>query len=232
MAFEIFNIGEGIVQNAGHNFNLKGLGIQTAKSIIFSLQQSEQEESDLDSYLGTPIFDPIRIQGGKYPELGTGKLIPYAGGAAGPGGGEGDIGEGGGGGEGSFLIPTVLIEVTQTRNIVTTAIQGRNGTIKEFISDGDFIVTLTGIINGENRDGKVVDIGNFFPQADVAELINICKATVPITITSDFLGLFELDSFVITSYNIPQREGSRDMQPFQITMLSDVPIDLEELSTL
>ena len=38
----------------------------------------------------------------------------------------------------------VLLEVTQTKIIIKTPVQGRNGTVKEYISDGDYIVNIRG----------------------------------------------------------------------------------------
>ena len=42
----------------------------------------------------------------------------------------------------SLLFQEVVISVTQERNIVTTSLQGRDGTIKEYISNGDYGITL------------------------------------------------------------------------------------------
>lgn len=42
----------------------------------------------------------------------------------------------------SLLFQEVVISVSQERNIVTTSLQGRDGTIKEYISNGDYGITL------------------------------------------------------------------------------------------
>lgn len=221
-----FIIAKGVLrQVAKANFNIaKAIGIHSGRIFAFRAQRSEVEEPDATSYLGTPMFDPIRIKGGSYFELDDidkENPVPYP-------DAEGADGNG-------LIMPAVLIEVTQTKNIITTAIQGRNGTVKEFISDGDFSVTLTGVIVGRNEGGEVKDIGNVYPSDDVNKLITICKVPDSIEIISDFLGLFsdpkiENPRFVITDYNIPQREASRDMQPFQISLLSDSSINLDELA--
>lgn len=222
-----FIIAKGVLrQVAKANFDIaRAAGIQSGKILAFRAQRFETEKEDSTSYLGTPIFDPIRIKGGSYFELddiNKENPVPYP---------DEDGPDGFG-----LIIPAVIIEVTQTKNIITTAIQGRNGTVKEFISDGDFSITLTGMIVGRNEGGEVKDIGNFYPSDDVNKLITICKVPDSIEILSDFLGLFsdpkiENPRFVITDYNIPQREASRDMQPFQISLLSDSSINLDELTT-
>src|ERR1035437_375891 len=46
------------------------------------------------------------------------------------------------------VLPIALIEVTNTRNVVTTAVAGLDGTIKEYISDGDYIINIKAKIVG------------------------------------------------------------------------------------
>ncbi|MGR3179410.1 MAG: DUF6046 domain-containing protein [Candidatus Anammoxibacter sp.] len=215
-----FRIGEGI-RATSLEILLKGIGIQALKSKLFREIDFETDEPDAISYLGTPIFDQLTIKGGNFFEIddiNKENPIPYP---------DEDGADGFG-----LVIPSVIIEVTQSKNIITTAIQGRNGTVKEFVSDGDFVITLTGLIIGRNENGEVKDIGNVFPSDDIKKLITICKVPDVITLKSTFLNdLFGINEVVVTGYNIPQREASKDMQPFQISMLSDVPIDLEELTT-
>lgn len=194
----------------------KEAGTQVLKSVLFAKKATFFEEPDLQSYLGTPVYANLVFQHGNYFELkdiNQTNAIPYDG----------------------LVIQTVLIEVTQTKNIITTALQGRDGTVKEYISMGDYAITLTGGIIGESdydeskKTGGIKDIGNYYPETDVTKLINICNVPESLTITSEFLTLFGIENVVITDYSIPQREATRDMQPFQISMLSDFPIELNEL---
>ena len=226
MAEFIFGIGEGIPAAAGSKFTTTGIGIRILKTASRELMQAflgevPVEEAISQSQLGTPVFDEVIIKGGEYFELRDIKKenpVPFEG----------------------VLLQTVLLEATQTKNIITTTIQGRNGTIKEFISDGDLIVTMTGVLVGESRldenseVGTIVQTGNVYPNIDMAKLITICKIPASIEIISGFLSRFtdfeNVDQrYVITDYSFSQREGTRNLQPFQITMLSDVAIDLEEL---
>ena len=187
-----------------------GIAVQIARSVRGV--DVELEEADFRSLLGTPVFTQIEFQPGRYFELSDIEKenpIDYEG----------------------VVLQTVLADVTQTKNIVTTPIQGRNGTVKEFVSDGDFIITITGGVIGETVDGKITEINQFYPEVDVRRLIEICKVPQAVTITAEFLQLFGINDVVITDYNFGEKEGTRDLQPFQITMLSDIPIDLNELSS-
>ena len=191
----------------------KSVGIRIGKAALFRSQKIEVETPDFTSYLGTPIFDPFRFDAGQFNELGNVIGPPQ--------------------GFDQLIIPSAIIEVTQSKNIIATAIQGRNGTVKQFVSDGDFSITISGVIIGKNEGNKVVDIGNVYPDDDVKRLITICKVPDVLTITSTFLNdVFSIFQVVITDYNIPQKLASRDTQPFQISMLSDTPIDLNELEPI
>lgn len=117
-------------------------------------------------------------------------------------------------------IDLAIITITQTKNIVTTAIQGKNGTIKEFISDGDFNISINGII-------WIND--NIYPESEVQKFINIMKIPQSIKIYSNFVNMFGITEIVVNDYSLPQQEGMRNQQPFTINCISDEFINLEEV---
>lgn len=244
MAEFVFGLGPGLTPQVSPNIILPGIGVRLIKTVAFREAQgiAEGEEKDFEvldplqedvdtfSYLGTPILDPFTFKGGSFFELDDIKkenAIPFP----------DDKGADGLG----LTIPNMIIEVNQTKNIITTPIQGRDGTVKEFISRGDYLITLTGIINGkmDEETGEVRDIGNVYPQDDVNKLITICEVPGSLDVTSDFLGMFlksdegePTPGVVITNYNIPQQIGVRNFQTFTINMLSDTPINLNELAPI
>lgn len=117
-------------------------------------------------------------------------------------------------------IDTVLMDISQQRNIVTTAVQGRNGTVKEYISDGDYQVTIRGIlVEPEPYD---------YPAEQVRELLRLCRIQAAVQAVSPFLQLFQIYDLVVTDYRLPQIEGYQNMQPFEMTCISDTPIELIE----
>jgi hypothetical protein len=115
-------------------------------------------------------------------------------------------------------IELVLVTVMNTKNIIETTLQGRNGTVKEYISDGDYQIKITGILYGSGM--------NNYPQEDVQKLHNICLAPQSINVTSSFLKMFNIEDIVIKSYSIEQQEGVRNSQPFTLNCVSDVPLIL------
>jgi len=117
-------------------------------------------------------------------------------------------------------IDTVLFDVAMRRNIVTTAIQGRNGTVKEYISDGDYDVTIRGML--------VEQSAYAYPADQVRELMRLVQLPQAIIAVSPFLQLFRIFELVVMDYRLSQREGFQNTQLFELNCVSDVPIELIE----
>lgn len=112
---------------------------------------------------------------------------------------------------------TVLCEVSQTKNIVTTAVVGRAGTIKEYISDGDFSIKIR---------GHIVEQSHNYPEQKVRETILLLFIKEHIEVISDYLRMFDISQIVITDYSFSQKEGTENVQFFEISALSDTPENL------
>lgn len=122
-------------------------------------------------------------------------------------------------GKRDLRIDTVLMTVDQTKNIVKTAIQGRNGTVKEYISDGDYMINIKGAI--------VSPYPLQYPQDDVDLLIRYMKVNTQIGVASFFLQLFGISDIVIEKYRIAEKLGSRNEVPFEIDAISDTPLEFQ-----
>ncbi len=118
------------------------------------------------------------------------------------------------------LLTTVLIDVVQEKNIVTTAIAARDYTVKEFISEGDFQITLRGALVSEYAD--------LYPSEEVRKLFFLLKKKYSLYVVSEYLRQFNIYNFIITNYSFPQKEGFQNMQLFEISAISDDPLDLIE----
>lgn len=179
-------------------------------NVTFPKQQVDDDSSDRTSFFGTPVFSNMEIPSGKYKTL-DGQTVNFEG----------------------IRVDAVLFVVSQSKNIVTTAVNGQNGTVKEYISDGDFMITATGMIVGESSEsGRTFSIsGNSakYPETDVRRLIEILKCPQSIEIVSDYLDYFEIRDVVIESFSMEQQEGNRRAQQFTLQMMSDSPIELFEI---
>lgn len=114
-------------------------------------------------------------------------------------------------------LQTVLSDVAMTKNIVKTTMQGVDGTIKEYISDGDYEISIRGMLVSEE---------NAYPQEATNTLHQLCLVKNELVVESEFLQLFGIYNLVIESYSFPQQEGFRNIQLFELSAISDKPIEL------
>ncbi len=150
------------------------------------------------SYLGTPYASDIIFQDGKYINS-QGKTIEYNG----------------------ITLYNMIIVVNQTKNVIKTPVQGKNTTFKEYISDGDFNVIITGKLSPPDRESDSV-----YPEDAMNTLIGICKVQDSVAIVCKYLQRFSIYNLVIESYDFPQTEGSHTIQAFTLNCVSDEPVEL------
>jgi len=118
-----------------------------------------------------------------------------------------------------IVLDTVLFDVAQTKNIVTTQVQGRNGTIKEYISDGDYALNIKGLL--------VSNVNGQFPYTQYQELLKALKCNTEIQVESWILReLWGIEYIVIQNYDILQEVGKQTTVPFEIQAFSDRPTEI------
>ena len=191
------------IVSTNKSFLISRAGLQALRGQLISIPEGDVEESNYVSLLNTPVIDNLVFKAGKYIPLGQTEPIPYD----------------------ELRIDTVIIEVSQTKNIVKTSVQGRNSTVKEYVSDGDYLISIRGVIQSREPSEQ-----KKYPEDLMNNFIKILKAERSVIIISKFLNeVFGINDIVIETYSVPQVEGLRNQQPFSISASSDVPIDLEEL---
>jgi hypothetical protein len=196
-----------IIQTTGtpklKDFNLPTPGVQTKPKIIigqaglnlvkktFIVTGREEKDAEIgkSQIFNVPIYSNITFNAGSYTDQNN-RTINYA--------------------SGNLVIEDCLVTVMNTKNIIKTSLQGRNGTVKEYISDGDYQIKIEGRIYGNGM--------NDYPQELVQKLHGICLAPQSINLTSTFLKLFNIEDIVIESYNIDQQ--------FVLNCVSDYPLIL------
>lgn len=167
----------------------------------------EQEETERYSYLGTPVFSNLEIPKGLYLD-NQGNTINFDG----------------------IRLDTVLMSVTIEKNIVRTPINGLNGTVKQFISLGDYSIDVQAIIVGQsdaNNAGFDVFSTDLVPEAEIRKFNKIMQVPQEIEVVSEFLDFFDISTVVLTGGNTSQREGFRDSVFVNFGLLSDAPIELK-----
>lgn len=112
----------------------------------------------------------------------------------------------------------ILCSVVFPRNIVKTEIQGRNGTVKEYIGEGDAQISFRGIITGLNGQ---------YPADLVAQLRALSLAPIPVPVISEFLNNLDIYTVVFEDRSFEQEEGGYSYQAFSLNAISDTPQELK-----
>ena len=101
--------------------------------------------------------------------------------------------------------------------------QGGNGSVKEFISQDDFTITIRGfLINYDSQD---------YPEQLLSDFWAVVNSKKSMGITSRVFNLLDIHNIVITDARLVGVEGYMNMQPFELDCLSDTPQELVIKST-
>lgn len=178
------------VQGLVREYNIRGITVLQTPKNNYQIDQLTTQDTELyKSSLGTPVLTDLTFQGGSYTDE-NGALQSFD----------------------QIVLETVLITISQTKNIVKTPIQGRPGTVKEYIGLGDYVMTINGIITGPNGS---------YPKDDIVSLKNMLVAPVPIQLTSWYVQLWDINNIIVDDFSINPEEGGYSYQPFTIDATSD-----------
>lgn len=156
------------------------------------------EEAIKKSYLGTPVIDNIEFTGGVYTDL-QGNEIEYP----------------------TLSLDTVLFDVSRSKRVIETQIQGRDNSIFEYIGNSNYEISATGVIS--NSD-------NIAPQDIARDLESIFNVPQQIAVVCSYLNeIFEIFNIVIKSHNITQVAGKRNELNFSFNASQDVSLEVNEL---
>lgn len=120
-------------------------------------------------------------------------------------------------GEGDLLINDISMNVSLQKEVVKTALVGRCGTIKEYVTDGDYQINMSVGLVATDDNGQIIDQ---YPEQAVTQLRQILERSESLEVNSGFLDLFEISRITITAFTIKQMTHS-NRQVIEITALSD-----------
>lgn len=156
-----------------------------------------EDETDNLSQFGTPILERIVLKGGTYKAFEIKNGVPVA-------------------KQANYAAYEFegwpMIDVSQDKVIVTTPINGRDGTVKEYIYMDDHQVTIRGVLIGE---------GNSYPYDARREMTNMFKINNAYGVESRVLNEMGVLSLVVKSIQFNDLEGYNNVCPYTISCISD-----------
>lgn len=171
-----------------------------ARAQDYNIDQTDDLDQELyRSALGTPVYTNIEFSAGEYETNTPGVFKQF----------------------GPMRFEAVLLTVSQAKKIIKTEIQGRDGTVKEYIGMDDYAVGINGIITGGN---------GHYPIGDTASLKKILDAPIALNVASTYLQNLGITTVVVESYTLEQKEGGYSYQTFSISCISDAPQELKLLN--
>jgi len=129
-------------------------------------------------------------------------------------------------GQKDLLLESAVVELTRTKNIVTTIVQGRDTSVDEFINNGDWQIQVTGMLaTNEPR----------YPIDEVVELQKFMDRNASIEIEHEVMNKLGIYEIVIQSESLPKTpHWNIQTYSFQAKETKPLPliIDLKASATL
>lgn len=101
-----------------------------------------------------------------------------------------------------MVMTDVICNISRSINVVKTQLVGLAGTIKEYITPGDYDISISvGLVCIEG--GNVIDR---YPSEGVAQLRRLLDTQASLYVSSDLLRLFDITRMAIDSYTINQTD--------------------------
>lgn len=114
-----------------------------------------------------------------------------------------------------------VAEYSQAKNIVKTLLQGRDGTIKEYINLDDWVISIRGfIINYDSLD---------YPLDQIINMSNFFQLNTRLKVGSDWMSRLGIKYVITEALKFPVVDGLANAQPYELELVSDNPFEIELL---
>lgn len=113
---------------------------------------------------------------------------------------------------GGLVLEHVAVDCTMSKHIVTTALNGRHGTVKEWVSNGDVVITAT---------IKVFGSQGLYPRDEVKKILDALKEPETLKVVNEVLNnVWDVQRVVVTSLH-PSGRTERNYEEIAVGMVSD-----------
>jgi len=149
------------------------------------------------SVLGTPIYDDITFPAGNY-DTNEGDTIDFN----------------------EVSLEAFQMFITQSKNIISTEVSGRSGTVDEYVNEGDYIITI---------NGKVTEFFNVMPYDQLENWRRLKDSPEPITIINKILNeILDVNYVLIRRFDVSTIPGFINEVNLSMELKSTVPFNIDE----
>lgn len=113
-----------------------------------------------------------------------------------------------------IYLDSAVIEISRQKNIVSTALQGRDGTVKEYISNGDYSISVQGVLSV---------IGQKYPITQLKEFMDMMNANESIDVVHAILNELGIMEIVISEIKLPR--PVMNIQQYSFSALSNESLE-------
>lgn len=173
---------------------------QNAPQLDFNgIESKSQAEASKLSWMGTPVLFPIILKGGNYNNYNSDGTVGTV--------SLNDL----------ELPPTTIADFRRAKNITKTNLLGNNGTVKEIYGFDDWGIRIRGLC---------LDTPDSSAYEQHQELLKWEVVTDSIQVVGDLFKDKSIYSLVIEDIDFRQIQGNTSAIPFEITAVSDEPLEL------
>ena len=181
---------------AGFNFyRVPAATGEPSRSNSFTVSEIELDDMDQPGLLGKLVFDNIVFESATWTEENEERQAD------------------------GIKLYDAIVNISLNNEIVRTKVTGRKGTIKEFISNDDYNISIQALLVNTTR-GKA-------PEVEVRAANRLLSAPVAIDVVSKFLEWMGIYQIAITNVKISTVPGFVNFKAIEIQALSNLPIDIE-----
>lgn len=112
------------------------------------------------------------------------------------------------------------IQISSKNNITLTTVQGRDFTRKEFISGGDYEITINGKITSKYPD--------VYPEGEVSKFLKLMQYKGVINCDNTILRQFNIKQIIVLNYSFSHTEY-RNIQPYTLNCVAVEPSEALEV---
>lgn len=120
-----------------------------------------------------------------------------------------------------FIDLQAMANVSSKNNVVLTQVQGRKHTRKEFISGGDYNISITGKIVSKYPD--------VFPESELSIFLTLMQQKI-LSCKHTMLDAYKIDRLIVIDYSTSPVQGFRNMIEYSISCVAVEPA--EEISVI